>query len=310
VKITADGKPFTEYLYSDTLMKPILFPVTAANGTQVTRGFPLVPRAGESTDHPHQTGFWFNYGNVNGLDFWGNGSWIPDSSKSRYGTIRFRKISKIRNRHSKGSLSLSHDWLDFKGNKILEEQTDFLFSAGPDYRIIDRITKITANSEIVTFPDTKEGAFAIRVAKFLEVPSAEARVFLDSDGHATEVPANTEREVSGNYLSSEGIEGVKVWGTRAKWMKLYGRIGQDTVSLVFMDHPGNPNYPTYWHARDYGLFSANPFGVKDFTAGKDSFNFKMKKGEAVTFRHRLYIRSGNAFPAADIEKNWEEFSKN
>jgi len=185
-------------------------------------------------------------------------------------------------------LSVAHDWTDSQGNIILEEETKFSFSAGPDFRVIDREIRLTAMVPEILFPDTKEGAFGLRVARFLELPSAAPRVFLDAEGHQTSVPGNIDLNVTGNYLSNEGIEGVKVWGTRAKWMKLYGVQDKDTVSIVFMDHPSNLNYPTYWHARDYGLFSANPFGAKDFTAGKEQLNFRMKQGESITFKHKIH----------------------
>ena len=90
-------------------------------------------------------------------------------------------------------------------------------------------------------------------------------------------------------------------------MKLYGVYEGDTVSLVMMDHPSNLNYPTYWHARTYGLFSANPFGAKDFTGGEEELNFILKPGKNQTFRHRLFIKSGKDFPAEEIEKEWAKF---
>jgi hypothetical protein len=124
------------------------------------------------------------------------------------------------------------------------------------------------------------------------------------------VPVINNEGVTGNYLSSEGVEGAGVWSTRARWMMLYGVSGPDTISLVFMDHPSNLNYPTFWHARDYGLFSANPFGQKDFTQGKEELDFKMKKGESVTFKHRLFIKSGKRFTTADIENEWKKFIEN
>ncbi|HVX52536.1 MAG TPA: DUF6807 family protein, partial [Chitinophagaceae bacterium] len=70
VVITADGKPFTTFLFPDTLEKPVLYPVYAADGQLITRGFPVKPRTGEPTDHPNHLGIWFTYENVNGLDFW------------------------------------------------------------------------------------------------------------------------------------------------------------------------------------------------------------------------------------------------
>ncbi len=88
------------------------------------------------------------------------------------------------------------------------------------------------------------------------------------------------------------LSGEDVWGTRAKWMKLEGKIGDETISVVICDHPENPNYPTYWHARGYGLFAANPLGVKDFTKGTDSLNYVISAGNSVTFRYRVIITSG------------------
>lgn len=89
------------------------------------------------------------------------------------------------------------------------------------------------------------------------------------------------------YKSSEGINGGEVWGTRAKWMELYGSIGDENISLVVCDHPSNLSYPTYWHARGYGLFAANPFGVKDFTEGKEELNYVIPAGEFITFNTGL-----------------------
>ena len=307
IDITVDGKLFASYCYSDSLEKPILFPIIAADGITVTRGFPLAPRKGEQVDHPHQTGYWFNYGNVNGIDFWGNSKWV-DGSSNKYGVIRLKKIEEINILANKGMLKVNHEWIGPDGNVILDENTIFTFSAGQDFRIIDRLTTLSAKLPEVSMPDTKEGAFGIRVSRFLEFPSATPRTFVDASGEATTIPVTNDEGVSGNYISSEGIEGVKVWGTRAKWMDLYGVNGSDTISMVFMDHPSSFNYPTYWHARDYGLFSANPFGVKDFTSGKDSLNFKMKQGETITFKHRLFIKSGHNFSSADIEKAWLEFA--
>src|ERR1700731_668933 len=70
VEVAIDGKAFTAYIWPEKLAKPVLYPLRAAPGTVVTRGYPLDPRPGERVDHPHHVGVWFNYGNVNGFDFW------------------------------------------------------------------------------------------------------------------------------------------------------------------------------------------------------------------------------------------------
>ena len=38
VDVLIDGKPFTSYIWPDTVKKPVLYPLRAATGTIVTRG--------------------------------------------------------------------------------------------------------------------------------------------------------------------------------------------------------------------------------------------------------------------------------
>jgi hypothetical protein len=83
VDITIDGKPFTSYLWPSGQKKPVLFPLIGPGGIDVTRGYPLAPRPGERVDHPHHAGVWFNYGNVNGFDFWNNSEAIKPAERSR-----------------------------------------------------------------------------------------------------------------------------------------------------------------------------------------------------------------------------------
>lgn len=309
VDVIAGNQLFTSFCYSDTLKKPILFPIKAADGITVTRGFPVSPRKGEQADHPHQVGYWFTYGDVSGINFWGNGNWIPDSLKYKYGVIRVKNIEKIENLKGKAVLTVNLEWVKSDGSVMMEEHTVFTFTAGKDSRVIDRLSTFTARLPEIAFPDTKEGATGIRVARFLDFPTFKTSSMVDENGMITKSDVPNEEGVSGNYLSSEGVEGSAVWGTRAKWMKLYGHTSGDTISIVFMDHPSNPVFPTYWHARDYGLFAANPFGVKDFTKGKETLNFSLKEGEKMSFRHRIYIKSGKGISVHEAEKEWQAFSK-
>ena len=77
IDVMVDGSLFTSLIYPEDVAKPILWPVMSASGKEITRGYPRAPRAFESTDHPHQIGIWFNFGDVNGLDFWNNSFAIP-----------------------------------------------------------------------------------------------------------------------------------------------------------------------------------------------------------------------------------------
>ena len=142
---------------------------------------------------------------------------------------------------------------------MLTETTTFVFSADKGERIIDRTTVLSALQDL-SFEDVKDGFLGLRVAHELELPSAQPKTFTDDKGNVTKVAEDTT--VSGNYLTSEGKQGDSAWGTRAVWCLLYGKKNKDSISIAIIDHPSNPGYPTYWHARGYGLFAANPFGQK------------------------------------------------
>lgn len=296
VDVMVNGQFFTSYLQPEGVKKPVLWPVISPAGNTVTRSYPLAKKEGERVDHPHHIGIWLNYGDVNGLDFWNNSTAIPADKASGYGTIIHKSIDKMENGKEKAVLAVSTDWIDSKSNKLLDEKTVFIFRATREMRIIDRTTTLKAVNGEVKFNDNKEGVFAIRVATELELPQKGAVEMTDAHGNVTKVEKPDLSKVTGNYLSSEGITGEAVWGTRGKWMQLSGKINGENVSIVIIDHPGNPGYPTYWHARGYGLFAANTLGQKALSNGKDVLNFTLPAGKTVTFRYRVVIFSGELKP--------------
>ena len=291
VNITVDNKPFTTFLFSDTLYKPVLYPVYSPNGQLVTRGYPLVPREGEPVDHPHHQGIWFNYENVNGLDFWNNSFAIAAEKKASYGSIKNTQIVTVKSGEN-GELQTTADWIDYKKNVLLKEATTFIFSAKGNERIIDRVTTLTAEQD-VTFNDAKDGLLGLRVTKELQIPTLETKKFTDDKGIITTVKAVKDATINGTYLTSEGKEGDSAWATRGNWCLLYGKKNNELISIAIIDHPKNIGYPTYWHARGYGLFAANPLGAKVFSNGKETLNYKLNKGQSVTFRYRIVIAGGS-----------------
>jgi len=307
VDVLIDGKPFTSYRWPDNVYKPILYPLLTSRGTAITRGFPLDSKEGERTDHIHQVGNWLNYGNVNGYDFWGNGS--TGERNINGGQIKHISIDRITPGAGEGSLTISASWIDPQEKELLSEKTEFHFIAKGPLRIIDRITTLTATTDQpVIFKDTKEGMFGIRVARQLELPSQQAVTLTDAQGNPTTVKKLSNEGVTGNYRSSEGITGEDVWGTRAKWMNLYGNFGDEKVSLTICDHPENVSYPTYWHARGYGLFAANPLGAKDFTKDKEELNFTLPPGKSLTFRYRILLNSEKHLTDSEINAYTDDFA--
>ena len=308
VDISIDGKPFTSYIYPDVLMKPVLYPLRTSQGTLITRGWPMDPRPGERVDHPHHVGLWFNYGDVNGLDFWNNSTDITADKKSGFGTIRHRSVSKMTNGNNSAELEVTMDWQKPDGTNLLSEETKFIFSESGTTRTIERITTLKALAEDVSFKDNKEGLLGIRVARELEHPSKKAEIFTDAAGKTTNVAKLNNEGVTGKYRSSEGKEGDDVWGTRGNWVNLNSNIGGEPVSLVILDHPKNVGYPTYWHARGYGLFAANPLGQKEMSAGKDVLNFKLPAGQSVTFRYKVLIHSGSNLSDDQVKTEFNKFA--
>jgi len=225
VDVEIGGKPFTSYFFpgQDVLKKAVLFPLISAKGTTITRGYPMAPRPGERVDHPHHVGMWLNYEDVNGFDYWNNSTNIIASLQNhKMGTIVHTSI--VKQDAKSGTLVVSADWIDNdgKGQKVLQEKTTYVFSGTADSRTVDRITTLTAVADQVVFKDVKDGMFAIRVARQLEIPSNKPDVFTDAHGVETKVPVMDNTGVTGDYWSSEGVKGEAVWSTRAKWMNLHG----------------------------------------------------------------------------------------
>jgi hypothetical protein len=308
VDVIIDGQPFTSYIYPTVLKKPTLFPLRTAKGTTVTRGYPLEPRPGERVDHPHHVGLWFNHGDVNGLDFWNNSDAIPAAQAPKMGTIQHTRVVSAKGGADRGELTVEADWLKPDGTALLRERTSYVFRGDATSRTIDRVTTLTALGEEVVFKDIKEGVFGMRVARALELPDKTAQIFTDASGKPASTKVVDNTGVTGDYLTSEGVKGEAVWGTRAHWALLAGTVDGEAVTIAILDHPSNPAFPTYWHARPYGLFAANPMGEHDFTGGKKSTNLTIVPGGSGTFRYRVLILSGP--PNADlVEQKYAAFAK-
>jgi hypothetical protein len=283
----------------------VLYPLIAPVGTTVTRGYPFQTLPGERVDHPHHAGLWFNYGNANNFDFWNNSDAIKPADRPKYGTVKFDKIVSAKSGENSGELVTESTWISgdpAAGNTqpIMTQTTRYVFSkgtvAGKPARAIDLTVTLKALTPVV-FHDDKEGLLGIRVAHFLESPTEKGGIFLDANGKETKVAAADPAGATGVYQTSEGTKGDAVWSTRGKWCELSGTTQDGKAeTIAIFDHTGNPGYPTYWHARGYGLFAANPLGAYIFNPKAEPMNFSIDTGKTATFRYRVLILSGNATP--------------
>jgi len=286
IEVLIDGKLFTAFIYPDDMEKQSLYPILSASGISITRGYPMQPKPFERTDHPHHVGLWFNFGNVNGLDFWNNSFDIKAEDKSKYGTVKFDKIVSMK--PEKGELITNSRWVDINDNVLLSEETKFIFSDEGDLRTIERQTKLTAKQQ-VTFTENKEGLLGIRVDRAFEEPATKPEKFLDANGNETEVPVLNNDGVNGVYRNAEGNKGGDVWSKRSKWVALKADKESEIITIVILDNPKNPNYPGWSHARGYGLFAHNNLAGRAVDKNAEAVKIVLKPGESISFKHMIII---------------------
>ncbi len=264
VVVKIDGKLFTEYLVQSG-NKPILWPIIGPTGQRMTRDYPMVKRRGEAHDHPHQRSLWFTHGDVNRVNFW------MEPFQGKAGTTEHVKFVKVAS-GKPAVIVTQNNWLGKGGKKVCEDERTLRFDTDGDARWIDFDITIKATDGPVTFGDTKEGTFAVRVAHTL-TPDAKK---------------------GGKIVNSEKQVDAAAWAQRAPWVDYHGPIDGQTVGIAIFNHPSSFRYPTYWHVRTYGLFAANPFGVTEFTDGKlKDGAYTIASGKTMSLRYRVFLHRGD-----------------
>ena len=259
VVVSIDGDVFTEYRYGNA-SKPILYPIIGPHGIAMTRHYPMKAGVvGEANDHPHHQSLHYNHP-VSGHDFW-------------HGKAGERiRNDEIVNAEMDGDQALivsRNSWVN-GSKRICSDTTEIRCGQTEGGRFIDYKISIHASDGDIRFEDTKEGSMAIRTHPALRLVGDVAR---------------------GSAINSDGVTGKAIWGKPAKWVNYWGPIGDKTVGIAIFDHPKNPRHPTTWHARDYGLVTANPFAKQHFKAGDGPLN--IKNGETVTFAYRFFFHEGS-----------------
>jgi len=283
IDVLIAGELFTSYRHGDQLSKPVLHPLRSASGIEVNRGYPLSKKEGESEDHPHHAGLFFTYDKVNSHGFWNNASPPPQ--------IRHEKLEMFPDGQGGDALSVVLNWVPENEGALLEERRRMAFSTAPGEYAIDFHIDLVALREKVVFEDTKEGMLGIRVASWLK-----------------------EKGGTGRYLSSGGDETEKnVWGKRAAWVRLEGKIDGHTVGIAVFNHPSSVNYPTFWHARGYGLFAANPLGQHAFESSRkvndpQHFRLELDPGEKAGFRFLVVVYEGEK-TKKELDRRFEEYKR-
>ncbi len=268
--VKIDGQLFTEY-WTKAGHAPALYPVIGPTGKPVTRSFPFAPPAKDgSKDHPHHQSFWFTHGMVNGVDFWGTNHRDDRGDKGPH--IAHREFVKADSEGGVGKIVTRNDWMN-GDERFCEDERELSFGSEPDgSRWIDFAITIRAPDADVTFGDTKEGTFAVRVADSMRVDS----------------------KTGGRIINSEGQVNKQSWGMPARWVDYTGPVDGKMVGITLMSHPKSFRPTPRWHVRTYGLFAANPFGEKDFphsdTAEQGAVT--IKQGDSLTLKYRAWLHPG------------------
>ncbi len=288
VTVKVSDEVFTELHYKN-FAKPVLFPIIGPTGAGMTRQWPIVEKAGpgEEMDHPHHKGLWFTHGAVNGVDFWAEGAKMGKIVVNNPPVIDPGKGSGV-------TIKTSEVWTGPDGKTVCTSTTviacelDSQFNDDGVDRFIDYSITIKASEGDVTFGDTKEGTMGIRSHPALNLKGKVAA------GHA---------------LNSEGLKDAGIWGKPARWVDYSGPIDGKVTGIACFDHPSNLRHPTTWHARDYGLIAANPFGLHDFDKknARGAGDHTIKKGESLTFKYRWLFHTGDT-AAAKIEDRWKKWA--
>lgn len=281
-----NGELLTILRYTDSLYKPFFHPVNTLKGTPVTRGWPVDPRALEPVDHPHQTGLWLNFGDVNSYDFWNNKASIPLSRKARFGVVKSKEVQVISHDSKSAQFLLLSEWIGGNHEKLILDSSFLNINVEKDHWWLQRKTILTA-MDTLRISDNKEGLFAIRVARELQSDTGSKAPVLDSSLNVTKQPISAEK--NGIYFAKDRSPGEKIWGTTNPWVGLKGIINGDSVSVVIFDHPDNINHPPRWHAREYGLFSVNNFGNASFDPLSDNFELHLIPGDPIILLHKVHI---------------------
>jgi len=283
LRISEDGKLLVEYRTDWKV--PYLYPLVSPSGANVTRHWPIkddVPE--EERDHPHHRSLWLAHGAVNGYDFWA----FHDGKDAKIEHVRF--VDSDVDETGAARFSVDLVWTGGGRTHLTERRTHTFRRTGAETFTLQVDSELTAVEGDVLFGDSKEGMFALRLDRTLRLKGPQAKAHI---------------------LNSAGAADGAAWGKRADWVAYHGpdELGEPVVVAAF-DHPSNFRNPTWWHARDYGLLAANPFGIHDFENKPDKTlgDHTLPKGERLTFRYLVAIHHGD-LDSADLPAIWKNFSK-
>ncbi len=306
VRVEIGGQFFTDYVFGEGASRPYCYPILASDGMPLTRNFPMKEVAGEDTDHPWHRSFFFAHSIVNGVDFWNEGAGDAGRSpKDKGKTVHDAVIETTSG--AVGTLHTRNRWVAPSGKLIATDDRTLRFQAVAEGRFIDfEITIHATADEPLLMGDNKDGTMATRLAQWMTMPHlVNAK---DAEGKTIK----KETGGTGHIVSAKGDKDAAVWGTRADWCDYHAEHAGQTYGVAIFDHPQNLRHPTWWMARDYGLFGANPFGwhdyEKEFKDQPHKGDHTIPAGGSLTLRYRVFFHLGDE-QAAHVAAHYADYAK-
>jgi hypothetical protein len=294
--VNYDGELFTKYVI-DQSNKPYLYPVIGPTGKPMTRAYPMETIEGEQHDHPHHRSLWFGHQGVGGFDSWHEALTIEERFRKKKPEDKEKAMAVLAStKHvsfrvisfgpKRAVIESVNDYVGSDGKKLMSDERKITLTATKGTRVIDFDITLIASHGDVKLDDKKDAGFSVRVPTSMSITGKQG----------------------GRIYNSEGHKDGDAWGKRAEWVTFWGPVGGETLGVTILNHPKSFRHPTPWHARTYGLFTANPFGTKSLDKTAEDGGFVLKKGEKIELRHRVILHKGGP-DAANIGKAWKVYSK-
>ena len=223
---------------------------------------------------------------MNGANFWHN-------QNENAGSVEHLKVIETRSGEDRALIKTLNAWKDSEGKIIGADTRTLTFSGDEAAHILDLEINLHATNKDLIFEEFKDGFVGIRTHPDLRLNAS---------------PKHGVNKVFGNARNSEGIEGKEIWGKRADWVHYHGTVAGKAAGIAFMSHPSNlirKEEKSWWHARDYGLISANPFAPERI--GGDG-EYRLPRGQSLKLRYRFIFHSGLA-KDAKIGQRFTEYAK-
>jgi len=247
------------------------------------------PEDGRTLDHHHHRSIWIAHGEVNSFNNWSEGHAHARTVLKRFDALESGPVL--------GRIATRSNWVGSDGwtgphrgsNVLLEERAEWTFyNTPPSVRILDLHLTLTALNMDVLFGDTKEGGLAsIRVEESMEVKRGQGGKIENGIG---------------------GIDEAETWGKRAPWCHYTGPVNGNTTGVAIMDHPDSFRHPTYWHVRNYGLMTANPFGLSHYHNDPNRRgHHTLSPRESIVGIYRFYFHKGDA-TEGNIRDRYHDFA--